>query len=672
MSVPMKCQQYRKASKGERVMGALFPSRGAGWPGSWSSDRVAQVQHITGIVYQCIDTISSVMAQILPNIAYVSFQKPQRILQKWRTPQQVSFLGHTVSTCYYRKALSVIKPHEELEPVEHDHPLRRLIENPNAVDTYFDLMYELDLFLEACGCSYLWKVPNGYGKPTELWTIPAHWVWPRTGGGSYVDPNSQNAGKLISYYEVRPWGTMGSAGMLIFPPEEVIMFPWKSPLNKIDGYSRLSAIAQWIDSEESISKSRWAQFVNQARPEFWVELGPGFEDPDDDRIQRIETKFAQKYASEMNFGKPIFTPSGSKVKPLSFSPTEMSYYDSFEQLRGAILSAFRIPPAALGLSDNMTFGSILAVLGQFALYCINPRLAMMGLRMTKELASVFSTPERPIKIWWDDVTPPDPDQLNKDIAQDIAGCAVTPNEIRATRGRAPFAHGGDDPLVDGPGGKVPLPLQTGEDWTDLADLVPVLGKPRMRDDEIIEGPSGRMQGGENLGGVDSPNGDLDTLLKSRKGYFNDCPRDDNGHCLPSGTTDKPAGSNPASRVGSGDSDNGSSNKPHSRISDEGVKEVSDVKELGKLLEVGSAGTLADLKREWEAGHPVLCQLAHRVAVIGFDGDDVVVQSGILDKPGRVKVPADKFVEAWDGKGISVGPKLPKSRLPKMHLNGAAK
>jgi hypothetical protein len=29
------------------------------------------------------------------------------------------------------------------------------------------------------------------------------------------------------------------------------MFPWKSPMNKISGYSPLTAGAQWIDTEES-------------------------------------------------------------------------------------------------------------------------------------------------------------------------------------------------------------------------------------------------------------------------------------------------------------------------------------------------------------------------------------------------------------------------------------
>src|SRR5262249_30563796 len=187
---------------------------------------------------------------------------------------------------------------------------------------YFSYTYEKWMFAELCGVSYEWLVPNDYGVPAERWGIPSHWVWPRTGGGrvpdggardrmrrpgaptyeyddtgggaaarsraAYVPYDNPYADRLIQYYEVRPWGGMGSAGLLRIPPNEIVMTKWPSPVNKIDGYSRLAATAQWIDSEESISKSRWSQFQNQARPEFWVELPPGYEDADDNRISRIE------------------------------------------------------------------------------------------------------------------------------------------------------------------------------------------------------------------------------------------------------------------------------------------------------------------------------------------------------------------------------------------------
>ncbi len=492
-------QVLKRATPGERVLGSLFPARGTGWPGGWSGDRLEMVQHMRNWTYVAVNTICKKVASITPNLAYVVDSPIPGKTQKAgrRTPgtfgQDVWMSdfdgGHSFLTmgAYRSKALSVVKPHEELEPLESDHPLRRLIENPNPFDTNFDKEYETTMFHHLTGTGYDWNIPNEAGMPVEGWCIPSHWVWPRTGGSRYITPENPDFGRLIEYYEIRPWGGMGSAGMLRIPASEIVATRWKSPLNKIDGYSPLSAIAQWIDSEESITKSRWSQFMNSARPEFWVELGPGYEDPDDDRIARIEAKFAAKIQGEYNYGKPVITPPGAKITPLSFNPSEMAYFQSEEQIRDMILSAFGVPKTAVGIASEMTYGSLLASLAQFCAYCLNPYLAMRGQVQTKFLASRWDEPDYPawstpksygghagrgrkVKYWYDDCVPADPSQVNSDLAEDRANYAITPNEVRALRGRKAWP-GGNSPIVSGPGGPMPLPLDQEDGFTDLAKLV---------------------------------------------------------------------------------------------------------------------------------------------------------------------------------------------------------
>lgn len=508
-SVDMQRRKRPVASPGERAFGAMFPNRGTGWPGGWGQDRVEQVMHFRNWTFVAIDAIAGLLAQHLPNFAYVRPQNSKSRSTTYKShnfPRQYNnfaFSGGSFvqGNAYRKKALSVVNSNEELEPLEANHMCRRLLENPNPMDTSFDLFYELDMFMELTGVGYLWAIPNAWGRPCELWVIPSHWVWPRSNGGSnsnYVNPALPNSDRLIDYYEIRPWGGLGGSGIMRLPADEVIMFPWKSPINKIDGYSKLTAAAQWIDTEESIGKARWSQMINQARPEFWVELGEGYEDPDDEVIARVEAKFMSKYSGEYNYGKPIFTPPGAKLTPLSFNPSEMAYFQSEEQIRDMILSVFRVPGAAVGLVKEMTYGSILATLSAMCAFCANPRLTMMGLRFSKFLAPHFvDDPDEQIKIWYDDCTPPDPAQVNADIAEDRANCAITPNEVRAIRGRQPYEHGGDDPLVSGPGGLVPLPLNTGSDMTELADLVPTLGKPSNEGQEGQQMPG--MPGAEMPG-----------------------------------------------------------------------------------------------------------------------------------------------------------------------------
>jgi len=423
--------------------------------------------------------------------------------------------GHSWLTLgeYRSKALSVVKPHEDLEPLESDHPLRRLIENPNPVDTHFDIEYEKRMFRLLCGVSYEWIPKNDWGMPAERWCIPSHWVWPRTGGGRYVSPDLlteyPHADELIQYYEIRPWGGMGSAGMLKFPPDEVIMEIDKSPINKIDGYSPLAALAQWIDLDESISKSRWAQMMNQARPELWIELGPGYEDPDDDRIARMESKLAARFQGEYNYAKPIVTPPGAKLTPISYSPNEMAYEGGGEMTRDMILSGFLVPPSAVGLVKDLTYGSILATLAAMCSFCLNPKLAASGQTQTKHLASrfdekspAFSTRsgaggrggKRRVRLWYDDCVPADPQQVNSDLQADGQLYAITPNEVRALRGRKPYKAGGDDPMGQGPGGVGPIPLNTGDSLEALAQQLAPMAE--------LKGPSSAGAAGGGQGGAE--------------------------------------------------------------------------------------------------------------------------------------------------------------------------
>lgn len=595
----------KRASRGEYVLGSLFPNRGVGWPGGWSQDRLEQVLHMTRWVYVCANLICSKTASIMPNLAYVVDAPKRGVTVKagsrgllnlmgrgfggttevggsydyklksnsngaaynygedWRDVhgkaypnttfhplgpssggQEFGFSdgGHSWLTMgeYRSKALSVVKPHEDLEPLESDHPLRRLIENPNPFDTHYDIEYELAMFDLLCGVSYEWLVPNDYGVPCERWCIPSHWVWPRTGSRQYVSPEDPHADELIDYYEIRPWGGMGSAGMLKFPADEVIMRLRKSPVNKIDGYSPMAAMAQWIDLDESISKSRWAQMINQARPELHIELGPGYEDPNDDQIARIEAKLAAKFQGEYNYAKPFVTPPGAKLNQLSWSPNSMAYESGSDQSRDCILSGFMVPPAAVGLSKDMTYGSILATLGALCAFCLNPRLASSGQTGTKFLASRFdeSAPaystmaggghgarssRRRVRMWYDDCVPADPQQVNSDIQADLQGYAITPNEIRALRGRKPYKQGGDDPMGSGPGGTVPIPLNTGDSLEALAQQL----EPMATMGQQQQGPAEQ----------EGP-GNLQQAPGASAGPVNRLPSDDVGIAEPNGQPTK--------------------------------------------------------------------------------------------------------------------------------------
>jgi hypothetical protein len=176
------------------------------------------------------------------------------------------------------------------------------------------------------------------------------------------------------------------------------------------------------------------------------------------------------------------------------------------------LSLFNVPGAAVGLQKDMTYGSILATLGALCSFGLNPELIQQGQSRTKHLASKFDeeapaystmsgggyggrSSSRKVRIFYDDCVPADPQQVNSDLTADATGYAITPNEIRALRGRKPYKLGGDNPIVNGPGGPMPLLINVDEDLTGMADAIAQLSAAE-----------GKMTG-ESAAAVGLPSGD---------------------------------------------------------------------------------------------------------------------------------------------------------------------
>lgn len=553
-------------SPGERVMARMFPNASMGSYANWGyQDRAKQISHFVSWAYAAININASLVGQHTPNMAFVSNDEDSdgsvhRNVRKWYgmgmglttgatkdgdvySPGgpgghvglhlgSAQRTGHGMYPGYARyKAYSTIKPHEELEPLPGDHELHRLWANPNPYDTSYTLQYELVMFLKLTGIAYIWCVPDGFGIPRELWCLPSHWVWPRTGTGAYADPRDA---RLISYYEIRPYGSgISGSGLLRIPKEEVIQFRYPSPLSQIDGWSKLTAVSMWLDTNESMDKSAWSQMQNQGLPSCFVELSPEYSDPSQELIDRMEAKFMEKLGGEYNVGKPLFGTAGMKITPLSFSPESMMYPAMGEIYRDKILAAFGIPKSVLGMAENMTYGSLLASLSSCCTFVINPDFSMIGQQLTKDLCPRFMSlgyraktlggyetgfakldngkrriltdlemsrvarldangrvkrfkvnedtgdVETTIRLWWDDCSPPDPSQVNSDIAQDMQCLAISPDEVRAIRGRAPWGDPqAGNPWVNGPNGWVPIPLavQDKDGMERLAALMEPLKK----------------------------------------------------------------------------------------------------------------------------------------------------------------------------------------------------
>ena len=429
----------KKRGVGEKVFSRLLPGLGSyGLPGGWTSDRSEIVRHYKSWSYVAIRAIAEEIAGLAMHAAYVrSAEQAHRRREKGISANR--FLGGKI----LQKTLSNhVQPHEELEMVSSNHPLMRLLANPNGPDTSWTFWYRTALYLELTGNAYWWVIPNSVERnptPAELWCLPSHWMWP--------SPIRQ-PGHLLDWYELRPLG-VGISGSLRIPAREIVHFQYPGPLSMFDGWAPMAAGADWVDIGESLDQCRWASFKEGLRPGLIIELDPEMADPSSEDIKRFYARLEERFQGEKRTGRPmILTPGAHVSDDKTRTPEEMMFVQSAEQVRDWNLALHRVSKTIAGITDEVNFATMRAAAANFARWTIKPKLLLLASVATERLAHRF---DDDLCLYYDDPTPDDPDQLNRDISTDAANGATTPNEIRQKRGLEPLK----DPIADKP---VPLAL----------------------------------------------------------------------------------------------------------------------------------------------------------------------------------------------------------------------
>lgn len=384
----------------------------------WTDSRIEQVRAFKHWVYIAIDTIAKTIASTIPNVTYVTVNGDDNALSPAKRFDPLR-----------RKALLPLLAHERLDPVSHDHPLLRLLCDPNDPDTAYDLLYETVLYHRLTGSAYWWCPKNEVtGLPDAIWVLPSHWVWPL-----YGKPGQSH----LLGWELRP--VEGNYLRRFLPLDEVIAFRSKNPISKIDGYSPLTAGAQWTDTLTMVNTARWHAYRNGTFPTVAVQFDGTYNDPTEQELRRIEAKFIQRYVGENKSNKPLFLPPGVKVTPLNLKVNEMVFGDTAKETRDNLLSLFGVPPVIAGIMEGLTYGSLAAAQAGFYSLTICPLLRFYGQVITEKLARLY---DLDLRVWWEDMTPADPQLVEEQIKTDLLAGAITVDEIRLMRGRQPYPEGG--------------------------------------------------------------------------------------------------------------------------------------------------------------------------------------------------------------------------------------
>jgi Phage portal protein/Phage Mu protein F like protein len=432
------------AKPGEAVLSWMLGGYGGPglWPGSWTANRIEQVQHFRHFVYEAITLTMRLATKEPPLVVKVTKNNDSvehKILNKnWLAgkgprPNDRRFLSYKdFGNGVYgqRKMQQMVREHESFEHVEENDPLKKLIDKPNEWDTGAELYQELIMYLELTGTAYMWPVPyKNYPGFAENWILPSHWIWPI---------RTAKTNKLVDYYECRPIGQTAAAVPFRFGVDELIYYHYKSPLSKIDGSSPLQAGSELIDCFEKTNLARFFSLMNGANIGTVIETD-GSTDVNPDQMNRFLAQFKSKYKGIGNFMEPGGLPPGTKLNRPD-GDIELAYQASQDQLRDYILSLWNYTKSVMGFVDGINRATHEAALAQAYYLTINPRLSLIDTIQTERLASRFG---KEYRIFHRDMTPSDRAQEHKEFELLAKYGLYKQNELRQWMGKEEL-EGGDE------------------------------------------------------------------------------------------------------------------------------------------------------------------------------------------------------------------------------------
>lgn len=415
----------RRRSRGVREWSSALGAYGLGAWSGWTDNRHEQIRHYRGWVYIAISAVARKLADRPPQCGLLRASGEGDVQRYLRRGLRTKALNRAVA-----------EGNDEIEIFPDSHPLNRLFNDPNEPDVGYHLWFQTYLWYALTGNSYWWTPRQSAasklgGLPDEIWVPPAEWVTPVYYG----------TGKWVDGYEIR---TYRSGKTISVDPSEMIHFRDPHPYDLRDGYSPLTAGSHWIDIENSLSRSRLASFKNGHRPSIGIQLDAATKDPLDSTLERIYARWDARMAGEANHGRPfVGTPGATLVNLAGFSPAEMAFLESDNQVRDTVLGLFGVPYPITGFVGGATYENADAAIRNFYQQRFNPLRRFFGQVITEKVGRVY---DENCVVFWPDDTPIDPEQERKDDESLFDRGGMTPNERRIRRGMEPAGDPNADKL----------------------------------------------------------------------------------------------------------------------------------------------------------------------------------------------------------------------------------
>lgn len=299
------------------------------------------------------------------------------------------------------------------------HPLERLLDNPNPAQSRFELFEATLGFLELTGNAYWFIAGDAAGRPAQIWVLRPERV-------SIVPHPQQYVRGYV--YEV-------DGKRIPLDAVEVVHFKRWHPANDYYGLSALEAARLAVDSDRAMA--RWNRNTfgkDNGVPAGIVNIQEYISDDDFERVKR---EWRASYGGAQR--RTAFLRGGAvEWQNIGLSHTDLDFLNGREAHRDEILNIFGIPVGLV--SENATEANARVAERQFIERTLYPKLVRLSLKITQALLPFY--PGEHIAAF-EDIRPTDVQARLDEIR--TAQSVLSVNEIRERYYDMPPVTWGDVP-----------------------------------------------------------------------------------------------------------------------------------------------------------------------------------------------------------------------------------
>lgn len=308
-----------------------------------------------------------------------------------------------------------------------DHVALDVLYKANNAMSRFDLIQLTFQYLELTGeapwfISFKGNVPDSIIllRPDRLTVLPG------------------KDGELIGGYKYKIYGDTGVQEITL-EPYEVVPLKYIDPNNPVRGKGPLQAAAITYDLDNYAEKWNSQFFRNSASPSAALSTDKVLAK---DVRSRLEKKIKENYGGVDNAHKTMILESGLKWQSMNLSQKDMDFIEQQKFSRDKILSIFRVPPTALGLTADVTRANAEATDYVFAKRTIDPKMRRFIEQLNEFYLPLFTGTDA-LFFDYKSPVPQNTELLINQANSGVQNGYITINEARQMFGMDPI-DGGDE------------------------------------------------------------------------------------------------------------------------------------------------------------------------------------------------------------------------------------